>query len=102
MDMRLMLQLLQRVEPLRLHERWTREQLVAYQGDRLRRLREFAAALSPFYRDFHRGMADRPLHELPVLTKAMLMEHFDDVVTDGAIRLEDIRAHLAGRPATGR
>ena len=97
MDMRLMLRLLQSVETLRLHERWTREQLVAYQGDRLRRLREFAAALSPFYRDFHRGMADRPLHELPVLTKAMLMEHFDDVVTDGAIRLEDIRAHLAGR-----
>jgi len=97
MELRLMLQLLQSVETLRRHERWTREQLAVYQGDSLRRLREFATAHSPFYRDFHHGMADRPLHELPVLTKAMLMEHFDDVVTDGAIRLEDIRAHLAGR-----
>jgi hypothetical protein len=26
--------------------------------------------------------AEPPHHELPVLTKAMLMEHFDEVVTD--------------------
>jgi len=34
---------------------------------------------------------DRPLAELPVLTKAMLMENFDDLVTDRTLHLENIR-----------
>ena len=34
---------------------------------------------------------DRPLAELPVLTKAMLMENFDDLVTDRTLQLENIR-----------
>jgi phenylacetate-coenzyme A ligase PaaK-like adenylate-forming protein len=36
----------------------------------------------------------RPLSELPVVTKAQLMEHFDDFVTDPQIRLADVRTHL--------
>lgn len=49
---------------------------------------------SPFYRRFHAGLEDRPLAELPVLTKAELMANFDDVVTDREIRLADVEAHL--------
>ena len=30
-----------------------------------------------------------------MLTKAMVMEHFDELVTDRAIRLENVRAHTA-------
>jgi phenylacetate-coenzyme A ligase PaaK-like adenylate-forming protein len=41
------------------------------------------------------GLFDRPLPEVPVLTKAMLMEHFDELVSDRAIRLADVRAHIA-------
>jgi hypothetical protein len=37
---------------------------------------------------------DAPLRELPVLTKAMVMEHFDDLVTDRTIRLEDVKAQM--------
>jgi phenylacetate-coenzyme A ligase PaaK-like adenylate-forming protein len=37
---------------------------------------------------------DRPLSDLPVLTKAHLMEDFDDLVTDRAVRLDAVRAHL--------
>lgn len=38
---------------------------------------------------------DRPLQELPVLTKAMLMEHFDELVTDRTLHLEEIRAYAS-------
>lgn len=41
-------------------------------------------------------MFDRPLRELPVLTKAMLMEHFDEMVTDRSIHLEAVRAFAGG------
>jgi len=76
-------------------DRWTRQQLEDYQQRDLQACREYAYAHSPFYQRFHRGLTDRPLHELPVLTKAMLMENFDELVTDRTIRLEDIRQYMA-------
>lgn len=76
------------------HERWTRQQLEAYQAQALQTCREYAYAHSPFYQRFHQGLMDRPLQELPVLTKAMVMEHFDELVTDPNIHLEDIQQYL--------
>ena len=32
-----------------------------------------------------------------MLTKAMLMDHFDDLVTDRAVHLEDVKAYVANR-----
>ncbi len=95
MDLQLILKLMNNLEQMRQHERWTRPQLQAYQAESLSRLREFAYAHSPFYQQFHNGLFDRPLHELPVLTKATVMEHFDELVTDQTVRLEDVRAHMA-------
>ena len=95
MDLQLILKLMNNLEQMRQHERWTRPQLQAYQAESLSRLREFAYAHSPFYQQFHKGLFDRPLHELPVLTKATVMEHFDELVTDQTVRLEDVRAHMA-------
>mgnify|MGYP001562070819 FL=1 len=80
---------------MRKHDYWTRPQLEAYQAEALRRLREYAYARSPFYQKFHQGLTERPLHELPVLTKAMMMDHFDELVTDRAVRLAAVRAHAA-------
>lgn len=77
------------------HEHWTREQLKHYQARALQICREHAYAHSPFYQQFHRGLTDRPLHELPVLTKSMMKAHFDELVTDRAIRLENIRQYIA-------
>ncbi|MEO7020386.1 MAG: hypothetical protein ABI234_09580, partial [Ktedonobacteraceae bacterium] len=54
----------------------------------------------PFYQHFHHGLMDRPLHELPVLTKAMMMEHFDDLVTDRSIRFHDAQQYLAKADAS--
>lgn len=95
MDLQLMLKLMTGLGQLRRHERWTRPQLEAYQAESLRRLRDYAYTHSPFYRQFHKGLEGRPLHELPILTKAMLMEHFDELVTDRALRLADVRAYAA-------
>lgn len=76
------------------HERWTRQQLEDYQARALQACREYAYAHSPFYQRFHQGLMDRPLQELPVLTKAMVMDHFDELVTDPDVHLEDIQQYL--------
>jgi putative adenylate-forming enzyme len=97
MNIRIMLNLLHTLEQQRQHERWTRQQLQSYQEESLHRFRKNAYERSPFYRRFHKGMTERPLQELPVLTKAMMMEHFDELVTDRSLHLEDIRAFAAQR-----
>jgi phenylacetate-coenzyme A ligase PaaK-like adenylate-forming protein len=75
---------------------WSRERLQAHQRRCIERLRRFAYERSPFYRRFHAGLMQRPFEELPILTKASLMENFDDVVTGRAIRLADLDAFLRG------
>jgi phenylacetate-coenzyme A ligase PaaK-like adenylate-forming protein len=101
MNIQLILKLLRTLKQLREHECWTRSQLETYQAGSLRRLREHAYARSPFYQKFHKGLFDRPLHELPVLTKAMMMEHFDELVTDRSLHLEEVR-DFAGQGVAGR
>ena len=94
MNMQLMLKLMKNLGALRQHEHWTRTQLEAFQAESLLRLRKFAYERSPFYLRFHKGLFDRALHELPVLTKSTVMENFDALVTDRAIHLKDVRAHM--------
>ena len=64
---------------LRSHERWPRVLLDERRAAELAALRRFALDRSPFYRRFHAGFESRPLGELPVLTKAELMESFDEL-----------------------
>lgn len=97
MDIKMMIKLLSKRKQLRLQEHWTREQLDAYQTHELHKLRQYAYAHSPFYKEFHKGLYNAPLHELPVLTKAMLMEHFDDVVTDPSIHLQAVKEYMANK-----
>jgi hypothetical protein len=80
---------------LRRRDSWSREQLRDYQAHQLARLRTYTYARSPFYHRFHAGAFDRPLSELPVLTKAVLMEHFNELVTAGDIRLEHVEEYLS-------
>lgn len=92
MNIQIMLKLLHTLEQLHKHESWTRPQLEAQQAEGLRHLRQYAYERSPFYQKFHKDLTGRPLQELPVLTKAMMMEHFDALVTDRSLRLEEVRA----------
>ena len=94
MDMQIVLSVLSQMRQFHRRDHWTRELLEAHQADALRNLREYAYAHSPFYQRFHYGLTGAPLQELPVLTKAMVMENFDELVTDRAIRLEGVKAHL--------
>lgn len=102
MNIQIMLKLLRTLKELRRHERWTRQQLEAHQVKALQALRQYAYERSPFYQKFHKGLTGSPLHELPVLTKATMMEHFDELVTDQSLHLEDVRAFAkqgeAGQP----
>lgn len=85
---------------LRSHDAWTRDELLAYQAGRLAELRDYAVAHSPFYRELHRGLTDAPLEALPVVTKATLMERFDDLVTDRDIHIADVQRYLSTASAT--
>lgn len=98
MDARMLFRLLVNSRRLRSHDRWSRTQIAEYQAHAIRGLREYAYRHSPFYQEFHAGLQNRPLHELPVLTKNMLMEHFDALVTDRAVHLRDIRTHMQQAP----
>ena len=92
----LLLRVLWLREVLRRRDRWTRAQLETHQSQELRSLREFAYAHSPFYKRFHKNLTDAPLDRLPVLTKSEMMAHFDEVVTDRAVRLTEVETFLKG------
>ena len=79
---------------LRQREHWTRAEIEAHQTAALQQLRIHAYAHSPFYREFHAGLTDCPLRELPVLTKAMVNEHFDEIVTDPRVNRAAVAAHV--------
>jgi putative adenylate-forming enzyme len=95
MDLRMMIELVRKIREMRSRETWDRKLLEDHQAHALKKIREFAYANSPFYQRFHKGLSHAPLSELPILTKAMVMDHFDQLVTDRAIHLRDIQAHVA-------
>jgi len=95
MDIQIVMSLLlSKMRQFRRRDHWNRQQVTSYQSNALHSLRDYAYTNSPFYQKFHQGLTDAPLSELPVLTKAMLMENFDDLVTDRAIRLEEVKTHV--------
>jgi phenylacetate-coenzyme A ligase PaaK-like adenylate-forming protein len=95
MNLQNMFQLLRILAEFRKHEHWSRSHLEELKTESLHHMREYAYAYSPFYQKFHQGLFDQPLNKLPVLTKAMMMEHYDELVTDRAIHLDELRAHAA-------
>ena len=79
---------------LRRRERWSPVQVTEHQRRELAGLRGFALARSRFYGRVHRGLDRAPLGELPVLTKAALMDNFDDLSTAPVVRLADLQVYL--------
>ena len=78
--------------------RLTREQLVAMQLRKFRRLVAFAQARSPYYR---RVIAERNIRlehcvpeDFPVLTKQEVVQNFDEIVTDPRVTRARIDAFL--------
>jgi putative adenylate-forming enzyme len=94
-DGRTRLAILREVVQSRWRGRWPRDQLLAHQQRELARLRAHAYQHSPFYQRFHAGLTDRPLSELPLHTKPLMMEHFDELVADRAVRLHEVETQLS-------
>jgi phenylacetate-CoA ligase len=95
MNTQIILKILALRHRMRQRDRWTRQRLEAYRARELRLLREYAYARSPFYGSFHKEFSERPLNDLPILTKEAVMEHFDELVTDPTVRLADVETHLS-------
>ncbi len=75
----------------------SREQLLALQQRRLVAMARHAAVASPFYRELYAGIEltdELDMRALPVVTKAMLMERFEEWVCDPRLRLSEIESHL--------
>jgi phenylacetate-CoA ligase len=80
---------------------WSADRLRQHRTARLRDLVRIAKQRSAWHRarlrDVDPETVDEDvLRELPVMAKAELMEHFDDVVTDPRVTLDDANAHIAG------
>ncbi len=84
-----------RVGELLEQEHWTREELLAYQRQRVDALLRHAVERSPYYREaLGADAADRPLGSLPTLSKDVLMEQFESVMTDPLLRRSDVEAFV--------
>lgn len=80
---------------------WSKERLVAHDRRALAALRRHAYTHSSYYRRRHAGLHEAPLRELPVVTKADLMDAFDDAVAVPGLRLADLEVHLRRLTAAG-
>jgi phenylacetate-CoA ligase len=80
---------------VRRRDSWSRDQLLGFQREQLNRLLGHARNRSPYYSQTLPRALDRPLAQLPVLTKASLMEHWDRICTTEAVRLAAVEARLA-------
>lgn len=92
---------------LRLHlhfrhlERSTPEELAAYQDEKLKEVVRSAVANSPFYGALCAGIdvsGEFRLQDLPITDKRMMMENFDDWVTDKRLKLADIERQIRDDP----
>lgn len=74
------------------------------QQSRLGRLVASAQQESKFYREHLKGMVPglTPLHELPIVSRQILMDRFDDWVTDPQLRLGELRAFTSDPQRIGQ
>ena len=111
MNVRLLSQVLSLRAAWRRRDGWDPARIAAHQEQALHRLRAATYAGSEFYRHRHAGLHGAPLQELPSVTKADLMEHFDEAITTPDLSLADLEDHVRaltagggdpGRPFRGR
>ncbi len=77
-------------------ERWSREQLLAWQAERIDAIARHAAANSPYYRERLRLPENRQatLADLPIIDKAEFVDRFDDIVTDSRLKRDELFSHM--------
>jgi phenylacetate-coenzyme A ligase PaaK-like adenylate-forming protein len=79
------------------------ERLAARRDERIERIVAHALRASPFYRALWRDVVSpiESFTSLPVVTRAALMAHFDDVVTDPLVTRASLAPFLADPDAVG-
>jgi phenylacetate-coenzyme A ligase PaaK-like adenylate-forming protein len=82
----------------RQRDRWTPARLAKYQQMRLVHLLRHARQHSPYYSRKLGGQPAPRLAELPVLTKAKLVEHWDEIVTDRRLRRDAVLDFIDSKP----
>src|SRR5579872_3935745 len=105
--MKRQLQLLPLLLEMQRRTSWNRAQILAAQERQLRSLLQYMWDHSPFYRDLYRSygiaakdLAHIPLNELPFTSKELLMEHFDEVVTDERLKKHVLEQWIENHPET--
>ncbi|QDG67768.1 phenylacetate--CoA ligase family protein [Pseudarthrobacter sp. NIBRBAC000502772] len=101
MDLRLISRVVFLRAAWRRRDHWDAARITAHQDHALQELRRAAYAGSEFYRRHHTGLHDAPLDQLPPVTKADLMAHFDEAVTTPDLRRADLEAHLRSLTESG-
>ena len=101
MDLRLISRVLFLRAAWRRRDHWDAARIAAHQDSAVRELRRVAYAGSEFYRRHHAGLHDAPLDQLPPVTKADLMAHFDEALTTPDLRLAELEDHLRTLTGTG-
>jgi len=78
--------------------------IAARQQRRLSELLRYARQHSQFYRRHHADLPSEPgaLSAMPPVTKPMVMEHFDEVVTDPEVTRAGVEAFIADQANIGR
>lgn len=79
---------------------WPADRLAEHRTAELRRLVRTAQAASAWHRGRLRGLDpdrldEHTLGDLPAMTRADLMENFDEIVTDDRLRLDVVEGYLA-------
>lgn len=82
----------------------SQEHILAIQEKRFRHLLRHTMAHSKYYQDRWKriNIETCKLQDLPILTKADLMEHFEDVVTDSRLKKEPIIEFMTNLDNIGR
>lgn len=80
------------------------EHIQKLQRDRLRALVRHARANSPFYADLYRNVDPDhfELTDLPVITKAQMMEHFDRFLTVRDVKRQEVEEFMADPQRLGQ
>ncbi|WP_406637995.1 phenylacetate--CoA ligase family protein [Pseudarthrobacter quantipunctorum] len=94
MDVRIVSRVLFLRAAWRRRDHWDATTIAAHQDRALQELLRAAYAGSEFYRRHHAGLQEAPFDQLPPVTKADLMSHFDEAVTTPDLKLADVEQHL--------
>ena len=86
------------------YNNYSKDRLLKIQEQRFERLLRYAVKYSDFYRELYRGIDINScsLQDLPVITKSVMMENFDRLVTDSRLKLSEIYEWTADKNNFGK